>query len=151
MNGPKSTAPGVGAGQKPSKVIFVPEEFRRFTSAEEGRSLVYHVLVETNCTLVPLWDRGKIYRFDIYGHNTAVENAVGSINNWMASTHAQSKVSAAWGKTPAFDPDKWYYDRVAELEGERKQMFKGPVPKMPKGAPEPFRVSRITSLDVTKG
>jgi hypothetical protein len=115
-------------GKKPSKTIPVPPEYRRHTLARERDTLVYDILVEANCHVVPHWDQGKIKSFDIHGTGHSLEKAVTRINLWIASAHIKSKESSAWAKLPAHDPNKWYYDRVEEKEHESKQRYKGPIP-----------------------
>lgn len=121
-------------GRKPNKTIPVPSEFRRDTHARERDVLVNDIKVKTDCQLVPHWEQGKICRFDIYGPSAGVEKAVALINKWISNAHVKSKDSSAWAKLPAFDVDDWYYEKVAEMEGERKKMFLGPKPDRPEGA-----------------
>jgi hypothetical protein len=121
--------PSSFAGKKPTKTIPVPPEYRRQTLSRERDTLIYDVLVEANCHVVPHWDQGKIKSFDIYGSGHDLERAVTRINRWILSAHIKSKESSAWAKLPAYDPNKWYYDRVEEKEHESKQRFKEPAPQ----------------------
>jgi len=84
--------------------------------------------------VVPRWDHGKITRFELYGVGT--EQATVIINKWISRAHGKSKATSAWGKTPAFNNDEWYYKRIAEMEAERKQMFKEPAPRPTEDAPK---------------
>ncbi|KAF1840783.1 uncharacterized protein K460DRAFT_321268, partial [Cucurbitaria berberidis CBS 394.84] len=121
---------------KPKKIVPVPPEFRRITHAAERDMLVNDVKIKTDCLVTPHWNQGKIFQFDIYGSGAGLENAIAHLNHWISNAHVKSKDSSAWGKTPAFNPNQWYYDRVAELEGDRKQVFKGPAPTFPQDAPK---------------
>jgi hypothetical protein len=120
--------PSSFAGKKPNRSIPVPSEYQRQTLARERDILVDHVLVEVNCYVVPHWDQGKIRSFDIYGAGSNLDKAVAHINRWISNAHTKSMGSAAWAKMPAYDPNKWHYDRVEEKENESKHRFKGPVP-----------------------
>ncbi|CAO2650383.1 Nn.00g016750.m01.CDS01 [Neocucurbitaria sp. VM-36] len=145
-------------GKKPNKIIPVPQEYRRVTGARERDTLVNDLKIETDCTIVPLWDQGMIYRFDIYGSGTGVEKAIRHLNQWISNAHFKSKDSSAWPKIPAFEFNEWYYDQVAEMEDDRTQMFKGPPPKVHENAlklpsvvidwPEDLRNHPITPRDV---
>jgi hypothetical protein len=115
-------------GKKPSKTISVPPEYRRETLARERDTLIYEILVEANCHVVPRWDQGKVKSFDIHGTGRDLEKAVTRINSWIAKAYIKSKESSAWAKLPAYDPNKWYYDRVEEKELESKKRFKESVP-----------------------
>lgn len=132
---------GVERGRKLKKAISVPPEFQRVTYSSERELLVKDLLLKTGCVVVPHWEQGKIYRFDIYGSDNGVERAVGDINRWISQAHAKSKDSTAWAKLPAFNADEWYYDRVTQMEGDRKQIFLGPVPELSDDSPRPPSVS----------
>jgi hypothetical protein len=117
-------------GKKPNKTIPVPSEYRRQTLARERDTLIYDIFVEANCSVVPHWDQGsgKIKSFDIYGAGSNLEKAVTHVNRWISNAHVKTKESSAWAKLPAYDANRWHYDRVEEKEKESKQRFKGPVP-----------------------
>ncbi|KAH3960469.1 hypothetical protein HBI25_223150 [Parastagonospora nodorum] len=120
--------PNAFIGKKPAKVIPVPSEYRRQTLARERDTLVHDLRVETNCHVVPHWDQGMIRSFDIYGAATCVEKATGRINHWISNAHTKALAASAWGKIPAYNYDKWYYNKVEEWENTRKQLYRGPIP-----------------------
>jgi hypothetical protein len=122
------------AGKKPNRTVTVPLEYQRQTLTRERDTLVNDVQVETNCHVDPHLDQGKIKSFDIYGAGSNLNKAVARINEWISNAHTKSRESAAWAKLPAYDANKWHYDRVEEKENESKQRFKGPVP--PQGDPD---------------
>ncbi|EUC41931.1 hypothetical protein COCMIDRAFT_104846 [Bipolaris oryzae ATCC 44560] len=117
-------------GKKPNKVIYVPPEFRRPTYAREREQIVSDVKVSTGCAVIPHWnkkweqDHSIIYQFDIFGTGTALEKAVRHINQWISKAQNKTKDSSAWAKTPAFDPNKWYYEQVDDIKQRHKQRFK---------------------------
>lgn len=147
-----ATAPGTDKnsfiGKKPNKIIPVPDEYRRLTSARERDTLVNDLKVTTNCTVVPRWEQGKICRFDIYSSAAGVEHAIRHLNQWISTAHARSKDSSAWPKIPAFEFDQWYYEEVAEMEDARTQMFKEPAPQFPENAAKPPHVSHYCNYYV---
>ncbi|XP_014555428.1 hypothetical protein COCVIDRAFT_38785 [Bipolaris victoriae FI3] len=117
-------------GKKPNKVISVPAGFRRPTYARERERIVSDVKVSTGCAVIPHWsykqnqDQSIIYQFDIFGTGTALEKAVRHINQWISKAQNKTKDSSAWAKTPAFDPNKWYYEQVDDMKQRHKQIFK---------------------------
>ncbi|EMD91375.1 hypothetical protein COCC4DRAFT_57592 [Bipolaris maydis ATCC 48331] len=117
-------------GKKPNKVISVPVGFRRSTYAREREQIVSDVKVSTGCAVIPHWSYRRdqnesiIYQFDIFGTGTALEKAVRHINQWISKAQTKTKDSSAWAKTPAFDPNKWYYEQVDDLKQRHKQSFK---------------------------
>ncbi|CAN9459735.1 hypothetical protein CUC08_Gglean010604 [Alternaria sp. MG1] len=118
---------------KPNKTILVPQEFRRPTHARECDNIVNEVKVRTGCAVIPQWDDGRIYQFGIAGGGAGLEKAVRYINQWISNAHVKSKDSSAWAKMPAFDPNKWYYEQIEEMERQRKEAFRGTAPKVSEG------------------
>ncbi|KAG9186830.1 hypothetical protein G6011_09938 [Alternaria panax] len=118
---------------KPNKIIPVPQEFRRLTHARERDNIVNDVNISTGCVVIPQWDDGRIYQFGIAGGGAGLEKAVRYINQWISNAHVKSKDSSAWAKMPAFDPNKWYYEQVEEMERQRKETFRGMAPKVSEG------------------
>lgn len=122
-------------GKKPNRVLPVPPEFRRPCRARERDAIVHDIKIKTGCTVIPHWDyqqaqgEGIISQFDIFGAGAGLERATHYIQEWIAKASRKSKESSAWAKTPAFDVNKWYAERIEELELERKQIFKGPPPQ----------------------
>ncbi|KAH7414266.1 hypothetical protein DE146DRAFT_29117 [Phaeosphaeria sp. MPI-PUGE-AT-0046c] len=115
-------------GKKPNKVIPVPNEYRRQTLAREGQILVNELRIGANCHVELDWDYNKIIKFEVYGTGADVERGVSQINRWISRAHTKSKDSSAWAKIPAYDFDDWYYDRIENIQDERKLLFKGPMP-----------------------
>lgn len=116
-------------GKKPVKVVLVPPEFRRRTYPAERDGLVNDVKVRTGCDLVVHWDNGRICQFDLYGSAINVTDATGILHQWISAARQKSKDSSSWAKLTAFNADKWYYDRVEEMEQDRKEVFLGPIPQ----------------------
>lgn len=133
MNG-GTASPTIEPGRKPNRIVPVPLEYQVVTLIRERDVLVNDILVQTSCVVVPRWDHGKITRFELYGIGT--EQATVMINKWILKAHVSSKATSAWPRTSAFNPDEWYYQTIAELETDRKKMFKGPVPKRAEDAPK---------------
>ncbi|KAF2833240.1 hypothetical protein CC86DRAFT_415001 [Ophiobolus disseminans] len=141
MNQERSTLPSIWSaappggidrsaftGKKPNKIIPVPHEYRRQTLSRERDMLIHDVEQKTGCDLVPHWDQGKVTSFDIYGSGHGVEKATVYLNHWISNAHTKSIGASAWAKLPAYDPNKWYYAQVEELDNVYKQRFRGPVP-----------------------
>ena len=128
-----ATDPNALKNKKPTKVIPVPPEFRRLCHAVERNTLVNDIKTSTGCTVIPQWDQGRVYQFGIIGTGAGLEKAVRRLNEWIASAHVKSKDASAWAKMPAFDPNKWYYEKVEEMEQQHKQIFKGPIPDVAEG------------------
>lgn len=121
-------------GKKPNKVIPVPYEYRRQTLTREGDILINDLKHEANCHVILRWDKPPAFKdriiisFEVYGTGADVERGISQINRWISRAHIKSKDSSAWAKIPAYDPDDWYYDRIDNMEVERKLLFKGPMP-----------------------
>jgi hypothetical protein len=127
----KSWDPKDFIGQKPSKVIPVPLEFRRRTHATERDILVYELEVEARCFLRPHWDEGRITLFEIFGVPSAksnVEGAAARINHWIATAHSKSSDSSAWAKTKAWDFNQWYYNEIDQAGEMDRKRYIGPKP-----------------------
>lgn len=133
-------------GRKPNKIIPVPPEFRRPSRARERDLIKNEIKVNTDCDVLPQWDKGIIYQFDIFGGGIGLEKAIRYINRWISNTHTKSKDSSAWGKTPAFDANTWYYEQIDSLELERKKIFKGPAPEVAEGETPLLKVSKTNIL-----
>lgn len=118
---------------KPNKTIVVPQEFRRPTHARECDNIVNEVKIITGCTVIPQWNDGRIYQFGIVGGGVGLEKAVRYINQWISNAHVKSKDSSAWARMSAFDPNKWYYEKIEEMERQRKEAFRGTAPKVSEG------------------
>jgi hypothetical protein len=84
---------------------------------------------ETDCEIVPYWDRLSLVSFDLFGTGTQADAAVRIINKWIESSHAKTAASSAWSKSPAFDFNAWYYGELSIAEAGRKQKFKNPPPE----------------------
>ncbi|KAL1791959.1 hypothetical protein ACET3X_009710 [Alternaria dauci] len=130
MNGGET---GLAPRPKPNRTIPVPQEFRRPTHARECENIVNEVKIRTGCVVIPQWDSGRICQFGIAGGGAGLEKAVRYINQWISNAHVKSKDSSAWAKMPAFDPDKWYYEQIEEMERQRKEVFRGTAPKVSEG------------------
>lgn len=139
-----ATGSGLDPGRKANKIVPIPPEFRRHTHSTERDLLVNDIFTKTNCTVVPVWDKGTIIRFDIHGSGAAGEQAVRLINEWMKKAHVISKDSSAWAKTPAFDVNGWYYDQIKEMEGDRKQKYKEPPPEDIRNRKDIYRVTQFS-------
>lgn len=117
-------------GKKPNKIIPVPKEFQRQLQPGERRVLAHEIRVDTNCVVFAKFDkhRGIVYQFDIFGSGHGIEKATVRLNEWITNAKSTSKYSQKWAKLSAFDFNRWYYDRVDELEDDRRLKFKGEPP-----------------------
>ncbi|KAH7095379.1 hypothetical protein FB567DRAFT_29175 [Paraphoma chrysanthemicola] len=115
-------------GKKPSKVISVPHEYQRVTLARERDLLVHDIKENTNCVVIPQWDRqGKVTSFDLHGSGFAVDKAVRRLHEWISNAQKKSVGASAWAKMPAWIYNDWYYQTVETMELERKQKYKGGI------------------------
>lgn len=84
---------------------------------------------ETGCEVRWQVIANKSIRFDLFGSASQVNTATRAINKWMIDRRDKSAPAASWTRTPAFDPDHWWYKEFGALEAERKQMFLRPMPE----------------------
>ncbi|KAF2267033.1 hypothetical protein CC78DRAFT_566447 [Lojkania enalia] len=117
--------------RKPNRTIQVPPEFRPEVFGGSLKALVNDWKVETGCDVVHYLDiHQKLRHFDIFSSGGGnVDAAVRAVNKWISHANTKTAASTSWSRMPAFDPNKWYYEKVDEMEVERKNMFKGPAPK----------------------
>lgn len=125
-------------GRKPTRTILLPDGV---PNDMPYRAVAVHCsswAAESGCEIEPQWNRPVQFRgavprlltgFHLYGTTSQADAAVRVINKWIESV--RNKKYASWVKMKAFDPNKWYYDQVTEMENERKQKFKGQLPEEP--------------------
>jgi hypothetical protein len=122
----------------PNRTIRVPPEYRPGLGRHDLKAICFEWKNKSGCDVFYNWEpRRGLSSFNLFGGQAQVDAAVRLINKWLENATTKSGASVAWAKMTAYDPNKWYYDEVGEMEAERKQMFKEPLPE---GQNLPFKV-----------
>jgi hypothetical protein len=128
------------SGRKPTRTIQIPDKMLPTITPHDVNRYTNLCKTEANATdvdIIPQWNRGprfneiiprKLVALNLYGPACQADAAVRRLNKWMENLRGRSDATARWAKQKAFDPNKWYYEEVNQLEKERKQKFKGPPP-----------------------
>ncbi|KAH8731184.1 hypothetical protein GQ44DRAFT_699494 [Phaeosphaeriaceae sp. PMI808] len=116
-------------GKKPSKVVLVPLEYRRQILHAERVLLASDIKIDTGCVIFPnTRDKNTVVSFDVFGGGPGLEHAVRRLNEWVTKSHAKSARSSAWAKKKAFEYNKQYTENMQQLEYQKSQRFRGPIP-----------------------
>lgn len=123
-----------------NKKVDVPLEFWRRTYQTERETNFRAWKLKTGCDVLAYGDKrnNTITRFEVFGTGVKAEQAVSEVKDWICTASTKTPASTAWAKVKAYDPVKYGFDTLRDLDVQRREMFKGPVPE---GTQDLYKVS----------